>query len=58
VPVARSENPNAQRENPEFVAEYLRATQEDDDVLLIGLRRLAEARGGIAKVAKARGLSA
>jgi len=47
------------RENPEFVAAYLRAALEDDDepaVLLIALRRIAEARGGIAKVAKAAGI--
>jgi probable addiction module antidote protein len=47
------------RENPEFAAEYLRAALEDDDepgVLLIALRRIAEARGGIAKVAKAAGI--
>jgi probable addiction module antidote protein len=47
------------RENPEFAAEYLRAALEDDDepsVLLIALRRIAEARGGIAKVAKAAGV--
>jgi probable addiction module antidote protein len=46
-------------ENPEFAAEYLRAALEDDDepsVLLIALRRIAEARGGIAKVAKAAGI--
>jgi probable addiction module antidote protein len=47
------------RENPEFAAEYLRAALEDDNepsVLLIALRRIAEARGGIAKVAKAAGI--
>jgi len=47
------------REDPEFAAEYLRAALEDDDepgVLLIALRRIAEARGGIAKVAKAAGI--
>lgn len=47
------------RENLEFAAEYLRAALEDDDepsVLLIALRRVAEARGGIAKVAKAAGI--
>ena len=47
------------RENPEFAAEYLRAALEDDDepsVLLVALRRVAEARGGIAKVAKAAGV--
>src|SRR5579872_7422365 len=35
-----------------FAAEYLRAAREDTDepgVLLIALRRVAEARGGIAK---------
>jgi len=47
------------RENQEFAAEYLRAALEDDDepsVLLVALRRVAEARGGIAKVAKAAGI--
>jgi probable addiction module antidote protein len=47
------------RDNREFAAEYLRAALEDDDepsVLLIALRRIAEARGGIAKVAKAAGV--
>src|SRR5208282_3787103 len=47
------------RENPEFAAEYLRAALEDDNepsVVLIALRRIAEARGGIAKVAKAAGI--
>jgi probable addiction module antidote protein len=47
------------RDNPEFAAEYLRAALEDDDepsVLLIAFRRIAEARGGIAKVAKAAGI--
>ena len=47
------------RESPEFAAEYLRAALEDDDepsVLLVALRRVAEARGGIAKVAKAAGV--
>jgi probable addiction module antidote protein len=47
------------RENPEFAAEYLKAALEDDaepKVLLIALRRVAEARGGIAKVAKAAGV--
>ncbi len=44
------------RKSPEFAAEYLRAALEDADeprVLLITLRRIAKARGGIAKVAKA-----
>ena len=45
------------RENPEFAKEYLKAALEDIDepkVLLVALRHLAEARGGIAKVAKRR----
>jgi probable addiction module antidote protein len=47
------------REDPEFAAEYLQAALEDDDeprVLLVALRRVAEAQGGIAKVAKAAGV--
>jgi len=47
------------RENPRFAAEYLKAALEDTEepgVLLIALRRIAEARGGIAKVAKAAGI--
>jgi probable addiction module antidote protein len=47
------------RANPKFAAEYLKAALEDTEepaVLLIGLRRIAEARGGIAKVAKAAGI--
>ena len=47
------------RENPGFAAEYLRAALEDEDepgVLLVALRRVAEARGGMAKVAKAAGI--
>jgi probable addiction module antidote protein len=47
------------RENPEFAAEYLKAALEDSEepeVLLIALRRVAEARGGVAKVAKAAGV--
>ena len=47
------------RANPEFAAEYLRAALEDEDeprVLLVALRRVAEARGGIAKIAKAAGV--
>lgn len=47
------------RKNPEFAAEYLRAALEDEDeprVLLIALRRIAEARGGLARVAKAAGI--
>jgi probable addiction module antidote protein len=47
------------RDDPEFAAEYLRAALEEDDepaVLLLALRQIAEARGGIAKVAKAAGV--
>ncbi len=47
------------REDPDFAAEYLRAALEDDGeprVLLVALRRVAEASGGIAKVAKAAGV--
>ncbi|HEV8607642.1 MAG TPA: addiction module antidote protein [Tepidisphaeraceae bacterium] len=47
------------REDPKFAAEYLKAALEDVDeprVLLIALRQLAEARGGIAKIAKAAGI--
>jgi probable addiction module antidote protein len=47
------------RKDPDFAAEYLKAAMEDDEnpgVLLIALRRVAEARGGVAKVAKAAGV--
>jgi probable addiction module antidote protein len=46
------------RKDPEFAAEYLRAALEEGDpeILLIALRRLAEAQGGVAKVAKAAGI--
>ena len=47
------------REDPELAAEYLKAAMEDTEeprVLLIALRQVAEARGGIAKVAKAAGI--
>lgn len=47
------------RENPEFAEEYLKAALEDADepkVLLIALRHLAEAKGGIAKIAKEAGI--
>jgi probable addiction module antidote protein len=49
----------ALRRNPDRAAEYLKAALEDDEepqVLLIALRRLAEARGGLAKIAKAAGI--
>jgi probable addiction module antidote protein len=47
------------RDDPEFAAEYLKAAMEESDepqVLLIALRHVAEARGGIASVAKAAGI--
>jgi probable addiction module antidote protein len=47
------------RQSPKFAAEYLKAALEDQDeprVLLIAMRHIAEARGGIAKVAKAAGI--
>lgn len=47
------------REDPELAAEYLKAALEDADdpgVLLIALRHVAEARGGLAKVAKSAGI--
>ena len=46
-------------DDPEFAIEYLKAALEDTDepkVLLIALRRITEARGGFAKVAKAAGI--
>lgn len=47
------------RKSRAFAAEYLKAAIEDTEeprVLLIALRQVAEARGGIAKVAKAAGI--
>jgi probable addiction module antidote protein len=47
------------REDPEFAAEYLKAAMQsadEPDVLLMALRRVAEARGGLAKVAKLAGI--
>ena len=47
------------RKDPKFAVEYLKVALEDTEepaVLLIALRRIAEARGGIAKVAKAAGI--
>jgi len=44
----------------EFAVEYMRAALEDSDeprVLLTALRRIAEARGGLAKVAKSAGIT-
>jgi probable addiction module antidote protein len=47
------------RKSPKFAAEYLQAALEDVEepkVLLIALRQIAEARGGVAKVAKRAGI--
>jgi probable addiction module antidote protein len=47
------------REDPEFAAEYLKAALEDSEepkVMLVALRRITEARGGFAKVARAAGI--
>ena len=47
------------RENPKFALEYLRAALEEGDdpqILLIALRRIAESRGGVAKIAKKEGV--
>jgi len=47
------------RKDPLFAVEYLRAAMEDTNeprVLLIALRQIVEARGGVARVAKAAGL--
>ena len=47
------------RKRPRFAAEYLKAAMEETDdpeILLIALRQVAEARGGLAKVAKAAGI--
>ena len=47
------------REDPEFAVEYFGAALVDTDkptVLLIALRRITEARGGFAKIAKAAGI--
>ena len=47
------------RKDPVFASEYLKAAMEDDDeprVLLIALRRIAEARGGITQIARKAGV--
>jgi len=47
------------RQRPRFAAEYLKAAlaeTDDPEVLLVALRQVAKARGGLAKVAKAAGL--
>jgi probable addiction module antidote protein len=50
---------NKLRQRPRFAVEYLKAAMEETDdpeVLLIALRHVAKARGGLAKVARAAGL--
>jgi probable addiction module antidote protein len=47
------------RNDPRFASEYLKAAMEDEDepqVLLIALRRIAEARGGITQIARKAGV--
>ncbi len=47
------------RSDPVFAAEYLNAAMEDSEnpaVLLMALRHLAEAKGGMARVAKQAGV--
>jgi len=47
------------RRDPDFAAEYLKAAVEESDnpqAFLIALRHVAEARGGVAKVAKRAGI--
>ena len=46
------------RANPKFTVEYLKAALDEDEprVLLVALRRIAMACGGIAKVAAAAGI--
>lgn len=47
------------RRDPKFAAEYLKAALDDTDepkVLLVVLRQLAEAQGGVSKIAKAAGI--
>jgi probable addiction module antidote protein len=47
------------RRDADFAVEYLKAALEDSDepkVLLVVLRQLAEARGGVAKIAKKAGV--
>ena len=47
------------RKNRAFAAEYLKAAMEDTEepqALLVALRHIAEARGGMAKIAKAAGI--
>jgi DNA-binding phage protein len=47
------------REDTDFAAEYLKAAMQEVDepgILLAALRRVAEARGGLAEVAKSAGI--
>lgn len=47
------------KKDPIFASEYLKAAMDETDeprVLLIALRRIAEARGGIAQVARKAGI--
>lgn len=47
------------RDDPEFAAEYLKAAMDDSDepkVLLLALRQIAEARGGMASIARQAGV--
>jgi probable addiction module antidote protein len=47
------------RADPEFAAEYLKAAMEDTaepKVLLMALRQIAEAKGGVARIAKRAGV--
>jgi len=47
------------RDDPQFAAEYLKAALEDTDepkILLVALRRITQARGGFAKIARAAGI--
>ena len=54
-----AKNVTSWRDNLASAAEYLKAAMEDTEepqVLLIALRQIAEARGGISKIAKAAGI--
>jgi probable addiction module antidote protein len=47
------------RRNPEFAASYLRAAIEDSDdpkLMLLALRRVVEARGGVSHTARLAGI--
>lgn len=47
------------QKDPTFAAEYLKAAFEDSDepqILVLALRHIAEARGGIAEIAKSAGI--